>query len=67
MKKAIKIIGKITKWWLILDVIIWAYIGICRLIHLVMKYPQKSILEIDEIVLDEADAEFKKYYNKYIK
>lgn len=67
MKKAIKIIGKITKWYLILDAIVWAYIGVCRLIHLVMKYPQKSILEIDEIALDEANAEFKKYYNRYVK
>lgn len=67
MKKAIKIIGKITKWYLILDAIVCAYIGVCRMIHLVMKYPQKSILEIDNIALDEAYAEFKKYYNKYIK
>lgn len=67
MKKAIKIIGKITKWWLILDVIIWAYVGVCRCIHVNMKYPQKSILELDKMVLDEANAEFKKYYNKYVK
>lgn len=60
MKKAIKIIRKITKWYLILDAIVCAYIGVCRIIHFVMKYPQKSILEIDEMVLDEANAEFKK-------
>ena len=60
MKKAIKIIGKITKWYLILDVIIWAYVGVCRFIHLLMKYPQKSILELDEMVLYEAYTEFKK-------
>nr|DAE02598.1 MAG TPA: hypothetical protein [Siphoviridae sp. ctmYS12] len=60
MKKAIKIIGKITKWYLILDAIVCAYIGVCRIIHLIMKYPQKSILEIDEIALNEANAEFKK-------
>lgn len=67
MKKAIKIIGKITKWYLILDAIVCAYIGVCRIIHLIMKYPQKSILELDKMVLDEANAEFKKYYNKYVK
>ena len=60
MKKAIKIIGNMMKGYLILTVFVWAYIGICRLIHLVMKYPQKSILEIDEIALNEANAEFKK-------
>ena len=63
MKKAIKIIGKITKWYLILDVIIWAYVGASRIIHLVMKYPQKSILELDEMALDEANTEFKKLFN----
>ena len=64
MKKAIKIIGKVTKWYFILDVIIWAYVGVSRCIHLVMKYPQKSILELGDMVLEEADTEFKKYFKK---
>ena len=45
MKKAIKIIGKITKWYLILDAIVCAYIGVCRIIHLIMKMERNKIDE----------------------
>lgn len=62
MKKALKITGKIIKWYAKLTVYVLAFIGTGQLFKEVRKHPEKGVIECDEIVFKKSLNQFKKYF-----
>lgn len=63
MKKALKITGKVLKWYMILDTLYLAFVGASRCLKEYRKYPEKSINECNVNVCNKAVNQYKKYFN----
>lgn len=62
MKKAIKVVGKILKVYVIIDVICVAFIGVGELFDTYRKHPELSVIDNDSAALDSAIQKIKKYF-----
>lgn len=62
MKKALKITGKIIKWYVIFDVICIAFVGTGQLLKECRKHPEKGVIECDRIAFKKSLNQFKKYF-----
>lgn len=62
MKKALKITGKIIKWYAKLTVYVLAFIGTGQLLKEARKHPEKGVLEVDSDVIEKTVNQYKKYF-----
>lgn len=61
MKKAIKVVGKILKVYVIIDIICVAIVGAGELLDNYRKRPELSVIDNDRAVFDSAIQKIKKY------
>lgn len=59
VRKSIKVIGKIIKGYVILDVICLAIIGIGELIETYKNEPEESVIELDAIAFSKSIEKIK--------
>lgn len=64
MKKAVKVIGKMLKWYVVLDVLLWVFIGIAQYLKILTDRPQTRIIDADVEALANAVFEWKRFLNK---
>lgn len=62
MKKALKITGKVLKWYVISDVICLAFVGTGQLLKEIRKHPEKKNFECIGNVWDKTINQWKKYF-----
>lgn len=60
--KALKIIGKIFKWYGLITMSIWAFVGIGNLLEKFKAKPKLGPLEADAEVIEESCKKYKKWF-----
>ena len=62
MKKIIKVTGKLIKWYMKLNIVMWAFVGIAELVDVHTKNPHIGWYEADDEVLINAWNKYKNYF-----
>lgn len=62
MKKLCKFIWKVTKLYLIFDVLCIIFVGAAELMHMRNKYPDEKVMDCNVLAWDEAIEKFKNYW-----
>lgn len=62
MRKTLKIIGKIIKWYMIADILCLAFMGTGQLAEEYYKNPEIGKIKCNEIVFEKTINRFKKYF-----